>query len=134
MDREELFAYAAEQYGAEPEYLWARWPDCCVLRHPQNRKWYAVVMDVARCTFGLAGEGSVSVANFKCGPLLSGVFRGREGVFPAYHMSRTNWVSVLLDGTASRETVIELLGLSYDLTRAMPRRAAGAKEQDDKGE
>lgn len=127
MQKEELLAYAAETLGDEAEYLWERLPDCCVLRHAQNGKWYAVMMPVARRKLGLAGDGKVTVVNFKCGPILSGSYREKPGVLPAYHMSRANWVSVLLDGTASRETVLELLGISYDLTRQMPRRGAKAK-------
>jgi len=121
MGKEELLAYAAETFGDEAEYLWARLPDCCVLRHPQNGKWYAVMMPVARRKLGLSGDGDVMVVNFKCVPQMSGVWREQAGVLPAYHMSRANWVSVLLDGTASRETVLALLNLSYDLSRQLPR-------------
>lgn len=113
MTKDELVAYAREQYGTEPEYLWERVPEAFVLRHLGNRKWYAVVMDVRRSRLGLPGEGNVCLMNVKCGPLLSGSYLGKPGILPAYHMNKTHWLSVLLDGSTADEIVEELLELSY---------------------
>ncbi len=123
MTRNELIAYAREQYGTEPEYLWESAPDTFVLRHTGGRKWYAVVMDVQRARLGLDGEGVVDVLDVKCGPLLSGSYLGKPGVVPAYHMNKTHWLGVLLDGSAADETVQELLEISYAQTHAKRSRA-----------
>lgn len=48
-----------------------------------------------------------------------------RGVFPAYHMDRRHWVSVILDGWADDEFILKLLKESFDLTvnlRATPIR------------
>lgn len=116
MTREELIAYAREQYGAEPEYLWESAPNTFVLRHRGNRRWYAVVMDVQRARLGLDGAGIVDVMDVKCGPLIGGSYLGKSGVVPAYHMNKTHWLGVLLDGSAAEETVTELLSVSYGQT------------------
>ena len=116
MTREELIAYAREQYGDEPEYLWESAPNTFVLRHRGNRRWYAVVMDVQRGRLGLDGEGRVDVMDVKCGPLIGGSYLGKSGVVPAYHMNKTHWLGVLLDGSAADETVTELLAVSYGQT------------------
>ena len=39
-----------------------------------------------------------------------------KGIFPAYHMSKTHWISVALDGTVEKEKIEWLLDLSFDLT------------------
>ena len=39
-----------------------------------------------------------------------------KGIYPAYHMSKTHWVSVLLDGSASEDTLSFLIDVSFDLT------------------
>lgn len=111
MTKDELIAYAREQYGTEPEYLWESAPSTFVLRQRGNRKWYAVVMDVRRDRLGLSGEEVVYIMDVKCGPLLSGSYLGKPGVVPAYHMNKTHWLGVLLDGSAADETVTELLDL-----------------------
>jgi len=117
MNREELLQYALDTYGAEPEYLWARFPETFVLRHQANRKWFAVVMDVERRKLGLPGEGVVYVLDVKCGPLLGGSFLGSPGVVPAWHMNKSQWIGALLDGTAPDEVICRLLDISYDMTR-----------------
>ena len=117
MTKDELIACAQEQYGTEPEYLWESSPNTFVLRHRGNRRWYAVVMDVRRDRLGLAGEDTVFLMDVKCGPLLSGSYLGKPGVVPAYHMNKTHWLGVLLDGSAADETVTELLELSYGQTK-----------------
>jgi len=39
-----------------------------------------------------------------------------KGIFPAYHMSKTCWISVLLDGSVSEETLSFLIDISFELT------------------
>ena len=43
-------------------------------------------------------------------------FLQEKGIFPAYHMSKTCWISVLLDGTVSEETLSFLIDISFELT------------------
>ena len=112
--RQDVLTFASEQYGTEPEFLWASYPDYAVLRH-WNGKWYGVVMDVPRERLGLSGQGCVDILNVKCEPDVIGAFRQRDGFLPAYHMNRSHWLTVLLDGTVDRETIVSLLDMSYDL-------------------
>jgi len=44
--RKEIFAYVKEEYNIEPDYPWARTPDCAILRHRHNRKWFAAILVV----------------------------------------------------------------------------------------
>ena len=74
-----------------------------------------------RDRLGLPGEDIVYIMDVKCGPLLSGSYIGEPGVVPAYHMNKTHWLGVLLDGSAVDETVTELLGLSYSETQSRKR-------------
>ena len=52
---------------------------------------------VKRERLGLEGSGAASVLNVKTGPLLQGAFLGTQGIFPAYHMNKTNWVTIVLE-------------------------------------
>ena len=124
-----LIEYVRDFCGAEPEYLWESAPNTFVFRHQSNRKWFAVVMDVPRCKLGLPGEGIVYIMDVKSDPLLSGSYVGKSGVVPAWHMNKTHWLGVLLDGSAEEETVRELLQISYDKTNVRHRRA-GKTEGD----
>lgn len=112
--RQDVLTFALEQYGTEPEFLWASYPDYAVLRH-RNGKWYGIIMNVLQEKLGLSGKDWVDILNVKCEPDMIGSFRQRAGILPAYHMNRTHWLTVLLDGPVDRETICLLLTMSYDL-------------------
>ena len=116
MKRHELTEYIQKEYNADPEYLWAKFPEYAVFRRGDNRKWFACILDVAGRKLGLETDEVFDILNVKCGPQLSGVFRENPGVFPAYHMNRESWVSVLLDGSVPQEMIRSLLELSYSMT------------------
>ena len=124
-DRQEIIEYVRNRYGSEIEYLWMRFPSYGVFRHPDNQKWYAVVMDIPRNRLGLSGEETVDVVNVKLGDLMLRDFLlHREGFFPGYHISRGNWVSVLLDGTVPLEEICGLIDQSYRVTASAATRKA----------
>ena len=112
--RERIVQYIQDRYGAEPEHLWARYPNYAVFRQPASRKWFAAIMDVARKSLDLEGEGTADVMDVKCGPVMVGSLLAQDGFRPAYHMSKSSWISVLLDETVSDEQIFPLIELSYD--------------------
>ena len=116
MDRKLLFQHCKDAYGTTPEYLWERYPSYAVLRHRSNRKWYAVVMEIPFKRLGVMRDGNVDVINLKLGEAMVGSVRDERGIFPAYHMAKGAWVSVLLDGTVPDETILALLDISHELT------------------
>jgi predicted DNA-binding protein (MmcQ/YjbR family) len=113
--RDRLFELAAGRFGTRPEYLWKRTPDCAVLRCGSNDKWYAIVMDVDGSKLGHPELGKVDIVNVKCSPLMTGSLYGMKGIFPAYHMNKESWISVLLDGSVDMEQIKALLEMSYEL-------------------
>lgn len=140
MDESELFEYVAATYGVQPEYLWARFPGAFVFRHRENRKWFCVGMEVDRAKLGRAAKGSaaaddeadrrdvvasasgvsrgkVLLIDVKTGPIVGGSYLGQPGVVKAWHMNKNHWLGILLDGSASEQTVKELLDVSFCMTR-----------------
>lgn len=118
MTRTELEAYIAETYNTDPDYPWEDSPDAAVFRHGNNRKWFALIMNVSKSRLGLPGAGSVDIVNLRCGPLMTGSLLLEPGFFPAYHMSKTNWVSAALDGSAEDEKIRLVLDVSFEGTAA----------------
>ena len=123
MTREELFRFAQEAWGTEPEYPWMDEPAFAVLRHSLGGKWYGLVMNLPRKTLGLPGEGSVDVINLKLDPALVYILREQPGYLPAWHMNKTHWLTVRLDGSVPPERVTDLLEQSYDLTKKKMKKA-----------
>ncbi len=122
MNRETFIRYVSDEYGVRGEFLWAKHPHYCVFRHKNNRKWFAAVMDVPRNRLGLQGTELLDVVNLKCNPIVIGSLRGERGFFPAYHMNKSNWITVALDGSVPDEQIKTLLDMSYDLTAAKPKK------------
>ena len=116
MNREEWEEYIAQTYGVDGERPWERYPTNVVFRHPNNRKWFAVLMTVLKEKLGIGEEGTLDIVNVKCDPLLHGSLRAEPGVYPAYHMNKANWVSISLDGSVKEETVKMALDVSFDRT------------------
>ncbi len=123
--REEIFRYVRKKYGSRIEYLWARYPGYAVFRHDDNKKWYGLVMDVPRERLGISGEGSVDILNVKLSdPLLRDLLLRQDGYFPGYHISRGNWISVLLDGSVPAEEICRHIDSSYEATASAQTRKA----------
>lgn len=120
--RADIFRYAAERYGTEPEYLWMKYPNYAILRHADNRKWYAAVLDVPKDKLGLPGEGVVDILDIKCDPILMGSLLCAEGFLPGYHMNKENWITILLDGSVAEGEIFGLLDLSYEMTKKKARK------------
>lgn len=112
--RERMARHILDRYSVEPEYLWARYPNYTVFRQPASRKWFAIIMDVAWKSLDLPGDGTADVMDLKCGPVLVGSPLAQDGFRPAYHMSKSSWISVLLDETLPDEEIYPLIELSYD--------------------
>lgn len=124
MTRDELEKLIVETYDADGDHPWLKYPSYKVFRHDGNQKWFALLMDVPKSKLGLQGDELLDVVNLKCDPLLISSLREEPGFFPAYHMSKTNWITAALDGTASDETIQALLDMSY---RATAPKACKAK-------
>ncbi|MBQ8912024.1 MAG: MmcQ/YjbR family DNA-binding protein [Clostridia bacterium] len=93
-----------------------------VLRHRGNRKWFGLLMRVPGRKIGRAELPFVDLLNLKCAP--EDAIIARElfaGILPAYHMSKTHWITVVLDGSVPGEFRDRLMAKSYMLTRGKKR-------------
>ena len=67
--------------------------------------------------------GPVDVLNVKLDDqLLCDFLIGQDGYYRGYHISRGNWVSVVLDGTVALDEICRLLDRSFRVTAAKPKR------------
>lgn len=114
--REEIFKYAKEKFGTSPEYLWLKSPKNAILRNNENSKWYAAVLYVRKKQIRLPGEEYIDILDVKCDPILIGSLLNNNGYLPGYHMNKSNWITLLLDGSVPKDDVFNFIDLSYELT------------------
>ena len=96
MTKQEFINYCLSTYGTSPDYPFDEDFETSVLRHADNRKWYAIVMRVSRRKFGFDNDEVIDVVNLKLPTEMFGSFGAPDGVYPAYHMNKLHWISVLL--------------------------------------
>ena len=117
MTKQELFDLCLNLYDTSPDYPFDEDFETAVLRHGGTRKWYAIAMKVSRCKFGIDSDEVIDVVNLKLPSEMSGFFGAAEGVYPAYHMNKLHWISVLLPD-APDDVVQFLVNVSFEITRA----------------
>ena len=123
MTRKEFELFVLDAYNVKADYPFEEDFETGVFRHVSTGKWFAIAMNIPRAKLGLFGGGNIDVVNFKCAPEVIESIAGIEaGVFRAYHMNKTHWLTVALDGNCDDDMVSWLLGISYDLTQAKRRR------------
>ena len=77
------------------------------MRHTKNKKIFAFIYERNGCTW----------INVKVDPEWRDFWRNTfSAVIPAYHMNKTHWNSIILNGTIPEEDIKRMIGESYDLT------------------
>ena len=105
--REEIYKYINKKYDAEPEYLWDDTPDAAIFRHQNNKKWFALIMNVKNDVY----------LNVKTDPDYSELLRkAYDYIIPAYHMNKEHWNTIILNRDVEKNVVYELIAQSYELT------------------
>lgn len=105
----------ARTYGDHVEYLWEKSPDAGAIRHPDSKKWYAVFMTIDYEKLDTKRTGAIEVLNLKqdnVPELLT-----KTGIYPAFHMNKKYWISLVLDNTLTDRTILDLIDKSWQLTK-----------------
>ena len=121
MTKQEFLEYCAGRYGTPADYPFDEDFETAVLRHIDNRKWYAIAMRVSRRRFLEDSDEVVDVVNLKIPLDLFGAFDAFGGVYPAYHMNKRHWISVLLPDV-SDDLLRRLADISYDATKSKKKK------------
>jgi len=117
MTKQEFLEHCLNTYGTAPDYPFDDLLETAVLRHGNNRKWYALVMRVSRRKFGIDSDDVIDVVNMKLPTEMHGSFSAADGVYPAYHMNKLHWGSVLLPD-APDDVVKFLANASFEATKS----------------
>ena len=104
-----------EKYNVLPEFLWESNPNYGIFRNESSNKWFAIIMNIDRNKLNPNESGEVEVLNVKLDDLVD-TYLKKEGIYPAYHMSKKSWVSIILDDTLSNKEIMNLIDISYDLS------------------
>ncbi len=125
LQSKEIIEYVREKYSSELEHLWEDTPENAVWRRMDNNKWYAALLTVKREKLGLVGEGTAEVINLKATPERVTELLNVKGVFPAYHMNKKHWYTVVLDGNLQTEFICSLIDESFECVKKYNKKRTG---------
>ena len=122
MIKQEFLEYCLDTYGTSPDHPFDDHLETAVFRHMGNKKWFALVMRVPRRKFGFDSDEVIYVVNLKLPTEMFGSFGAADGVYPAYHMNKLHWISVLLPD-APDDVVQFLVNVSFEATKAPKKKS-----------
>ncbi len=98
-----------------PEYTFQD-KNYVVFRHQGNEKWYALFMRIDADKILKGSSGLIDVVNLKVPEEQITSLQSVNGIYPAWHMNRKHWITVILDDTLSDAEIMKLLKTSHDMT------------------
>ena len=107
------FDFIERQFNCKADFPWAqegaakRYSDAAVFRCP-NQKWFALVMEISYKNLGLASDEKVFTVNLKADPERVADLVDKKTIFPAYHMNKKHWITVLLSSATDFELLRSL--------------------------
>lgn len=117
LKREKIFEFVKSQYNVVPDYPWEKFSNYAALRHQDNHKWFALVMDITSDKLGLETEEHIDVINLKIRKdLIDLLIEEEKGIYPAYHMDKSNWITINLKEKDNMDEIKDFIAESYRLT------------------
>lgn len=111
--RKEILEYVDYKYHTIPEYPWKNDKQSATLKI--NGKWYGIMMTIPYKSLNINKEGSIDVINVKNEPDKILKLIDHVNYFPAYHMNKKYWLSIVLDKNVDFKQVKMLIDDSYYL-------------------
>lgn len=105
-----------EIYHDEPEFPWESTPGAGIFRNPNNQKWYGLIMNIDKSKLDKQKSGEVEIINLKLDSEEIPSLLKKKGIYPAYHMNKKNWVSIILDGTLEDRKIMDYIMVSHHYT------------------
>lgn len=112
--RKILLDYVKEKYGTIPEEPWED-NNHATIKTSNSKKWYGIFMSIPYKTLGLERNGKIDVLNVKLNPELIESLIDKKHFFPAYHMNKKYWISIVLDSDVDLNLVKSLIDESFRL-------------------
>ena len=116
-----LMEYCERKFGTEPEAPWEDSPDAYTFKTAKRNKWYALFMTIPYKCLGLVAKGTLDVVNIKLPPEKVLDLIDRVHFYPAYHMNKKHWITIVLDKEVDEPLVQQLLEESYGLVEKLKK-------------
>ncbi len=113
----EIIKYINDKYGDELEFLWKKFDNNAIIRRKDNKKWYILFISLPKKKLALKGENIVEIIDIRVEYSRLIKLLDKKHYFPAYHMNKKSWMTILLDGTLDDKDLFQLIDESYLLAK-----------------
>ncbi|MCQ2592683.1 MAG: MmcQ/YjbR family DNA-binding protein [Treponema sp.] len=106
--------FLEKELGVKGDYPWEKDSDAAVFRC-KNGKWFALVMKIRFKNLGFESDEPVWVVNLKADWEKISALVDRKSIFPAWHMNKKYWITVVLTAVTDFEVLKSLTLRSQEL-------------------
>lgn len=110
-----ITSYIYNKYNDKPEFLWDNY-NHGVFRNKINNKWYGIIMNLETIK-SKEYPHNIEVINIKLDREKIKKLLKKNGFYKAYHMNKTDWITIALNDTLKDKEIIELIEESYELVK-----------------
>lgn len=114
----EIIDYCNNKYGGNHVNPFKKHPDILAFINEKN-KWYALMSNVEynklNKTSNIITKVKILNVKYPTDKILEII--DNKNIFPAYHMNKKHWISIVLDKNIKLETIKELIDISYSLVK-----------------
>ena len=115
LQAKEMIAYINNKYNDNLEFLWEKFDDNAIIRRKDNRKWYCVFMKISRKKLGQESDEIVEIINVRCNTDIIQSVIDYKSYFPAYHMNKKHWISIIFDNSLDIKKIQKFIDNSFIL-------------------
>lgn len=114
----DVIDYCNNKYDRNHVNPFKKHPDILAFVNEKN-KWYALLLDVEynKVNKNTDITTKVKILNVKYPTDKILEIIDNKNIFPAYHMNKKHWISIVLDKNIKLETIKELIDMSYSLVK-----------------
>ena len=114
----EIIDYCNNKYGGSHVNPFKKHPDILAFVNEKN-KWYALMSNVDYSKLNKNPDITTKVKILNVKYLTDNIsdIIDNKNIFPAYHMNKKHWISIVLDKNIKLETIKELIDISYSLVK-----------------
>ncbi len=108
--------YILNKYEDKAIFPFEKFASYGVYKNKKNNKWYAIIMQINARKLDINNDEIIEIINLKLEPSLISSLIDNKHFFPAYHMNKINWLSIILEGNIKDEIIFDLIDKSHAFT------------------
>ena len=105
-----------EKFKDNPVFPWEQETGYGVFKNPDSKKWYALIMNIDYSKIDKKKSGEIEVINVKLDENIIPELIMQKGFFPAWHMNKKTWVTIILNDTLSDRKIMDCIAMSHEYT------------------